>query len=53
VIADYRGEIADPAALAARLDADPAISSHGLFPPSMVNEVLIGTGDVVSRFTLS
>jgi ribose 5-phosphate isomerase A len=47
VIADYRGEIGDPATLAARLDADPGISSHGLFPPGMVSEVLIGEGDKV------
>ena len=40
VIADYRGEIGDPAALAARLEADPGIAAHGLFPPSMVSEVL-------------
>jgi ribose 5-phosphate isomerase A len=51
VIADYRGEIGDPAALAARLDADPGISSHGLFPPAMVSEVLVGTGDAVERLT--
>lgn len=49
VIADYRGEIGDPAALAARLDADPGVSSHGLFPPAMVSEVLIGAGDAVER----
>jgi ribose 5-phosphate isomerase A len=53
VIADYRGEIGDPAALAARLDADPGISSHGLFPPDMVSEVLVGAGDAVDRFTLN
>jgi ribose 5-phosphate isomerase A len=53
VIADYRGEIADPATLAARLDADPGISSHGLFPPDMVSEVLVGAGDAVSRLTLN
>lgn len=53
VIADYRGEIDDPAALAIRFDADPGISSHGLFPPSMVSEVLIGTGGSVKRSTPS
>ncbi len=53
VIADYRGELDDPAALAARLEADPGISSHGLFPPSMVSEVLVGTGDAVSHNTLN
>jgi len=51
VIADYRGEIGDPAGLAARLDADPGISSHGLFPPDMVSEVLVGAGDAVNRLT--
>ena len=53
VIADYRGEIGDPAGLAARLDADPGITSHGLFPPAMVSEVLVGAGDAVDRLTLS
>ena len=48
-IADYRGEIGDPAALAARLDADPGVSSHGLFPPAMVSEVLVGKGATVER----
>jgi ribose 5-phosphate isomerase A len=52
VIADYRGEIGDPSALAARLDADPGVSSHGLFPPSMVSEVLIGRGDSVDELAL-
>lgn len=53
LIADYRGEVGDPAALAARLEADPGISSHGLFPPAMVSEVLVGAGDAVNRSTLS
>lgn len=51
VIADYNGEIGDPAALAARLEADPGISSHGLFPPSLVSEILIGDDGTVSRRT--
>jgi ribose 5-phosphate isomerase A len=49
VIADYRGEIGDPAALAARLEADPGVAAHGLFPPSMVSELLIGRGNGVER----
>jgi ribose 5-phosphate isomerase A len=54
VIADYRGaELGDPAALAARLEADPGIAAHGLFPPDMVSEVLVGTGGAVDRITLS
>jgi len=52
VIADYRGEIGDPGTLAGRLEADPGISSHGLFPPSMVSEVLVGEGGAVDRLTL-
>jgi ribose 5-phosphate isomerase A len=52
-IADYRGAIADPAELAARLEADPGVASHGLFPPDMVSEVLVGTGGAVDRLTLS
>jgi ribose 5-phosphate isomerase A len=47
VIADLEGPIEDPAALAARLDATPGVVAHGLFPPSMVSEVLIGRGDDV------
>lgn len=53
VIADYRGQIGDPATLAARLEADPGISSHGLFPPDMVSDVLVGAGDAVNRLTLN
>ena len=51
VIADYRGEIGDPAALAARLEADAGVAAHGLFPPEMVTEVLVGAEGTVSRFT--
>jgi ribose 5-phosphate isomerase A len=52
-IADYRGAIADPGELAARLEADPGVAAHGLFPPDMVSEVLVGTGGAVDRLTLS
>ena len=53
VIADYSGEIGDPAALAARLEADPGIAAHGLFPPDMVSAVLVGTGGAVEQLTLT
>jgi ribose 5-phosphate isomerase A len=53
VIADYGGEIDDPAALAARLEADPGVAAHGLFPPDMVSAVLVGAGGTVERLTLS
>jgi ribose 5-phosphate isomerase A len=51
VIADYRGAIGDPAALAARLEADPGVAAHGLFPPDMVTMVLVGDGATVERLT--
>ena len=47
VLADYQGEVADLAELAARFGATPGIVEHGLFPPSMVWRVLIGRGDQV------
>lgn len=49
VIADYRGPIGDPAALAARLEADPGVAAHGLFPPSLVHDVLIAKGGAVDH----
>jgi ribose 5-phosphate isomerase A len=51
-IADYRGAIADPAELAARLEADPGVAAHGLFPPTMVSDLFIGRGDSVERPSL-
>ena len=54
VIADYRGPgLDDPAALAARLEADPGVAAHGLFPPDMVSEVFVAQGDAVDRMTFS
>ena len=47
VLADYAGRVDDPAALAARLDLVPGVVSHGLFPPSMVDTVLVARGDGV------
>jgi ribose 5-phosphate isomerase A len=52
-IADYRGAIGDPAELASRLEADPGVAAHGLFPPDMVGEVLVGAGSAVDRLTLN
>jgi ribose 5-phosphate isomerase A len=51
-IADFRGPIGDPSALAARLEADPGVASHGLFPPGMVSEVFIGRGEEVERSSI-
>jgi ribose 5-phosphate isomerase A len=49
LIADYRGEVGDPADLAGRLAAIPGVVDHGLFPPEMVSEALIGRGEEVER----
>src|SRR5215210_5386859 len=49
VIADYEGEVGDPAELATRLAAIPGVVDHGLFPAGMVSAVLIGRGDSVER----
>jgi ribose 5-phosphate isomerase A len=42
VIADYLGEVGDPRALAARLSAEPGVVEHGLFPPELVSDVIVG-----------
>jgi ribose 5-phosphate isomerase A len=49
LIADYLGPVGDPAALAARLAATPGVVEHGLFPPELVAEVLVGRGGAVER----
>jgi ribose 5-phosphate isomerase A len=49
VIADYDGEIDDPAELAARLEADPGVAAHGLFPPDLVSDLLIARGAEVEH----
>jgi ribose 5-phosphate isomerase A len=40
VIADYLGEVADPAALGAHLCSTPGVVDHGLFPRALVTSVL-------------
>jgi ribose 5-phosphate isomerase A len=52
VIADYRGEVGDPAELAAWLDSVPGVVAHGLFPGAMVTDVLVARGDEVERLAL-
>jgi ribose 5-phosphate isomerase A len=42
LIADWNAELTDPAELAARLSAEPGVIEHGLFPGSMVSDVVIG-----------
>ncbi len=42
LIADYGGAVTDPAGLAGWLAAMPGVVDHGLFPPSLVSDVIIG-----------
>jgi ribose 5-phosphate isomerase A len=51
VIADYQGDASDPVNLAAWLGSVPGVVEHGLFPPSMTSEILVGRGDAVERLT--
>jgi ribose 5-phosphate isomerase A len=43
VIADFTGAVEDPSVLAARLSATPGVVEHGLFPPELVTDVLVGS----------
>ena len=49
VIADFVGDVADPARLAAWFESTPGVVEHGLFPPEMVWSILVGRGDEVER----
>ena len=49
LIADYLCEIVDPSELSARLSATPGVVEHGLFPPSLVSDVLVAWGSRVDR----
>jgi ribose 5-phosphate isomerase A len=52
LIADYSGPgLDDPATLAARLEADPGVAAQGLFPPGLVRDLFIATGDEVAHTT--
>jgi ribose 5-phosphate isomerase A len=44
-LVDYLGDLADPVALAAELASVPGVVEHGLFPPELVTEVLVGGAD--------
>jgi ribose 5-phosphate isomerase A len=44
LIAEYLGPVDDPEALAARLSATPGVVEHGLFPPDMVDDVVVARG---------
>lgn len=52
VIADYVGEFGDPAVEAARLSAVPGLVDHGLFPPSMVADIIVARGTEIEHRVL-
>jgi ribose 5-phosphate isomerase A len=49
VIADFIGDIGDPAVLSARFETTPGVVEHGLFPPGMVATIFVGRGQSVER----
>src|SRR4051794_22237237 len=50
VIADFYGDFDEPAALAARLEADAGVAAHGFFGAELVSDVIVGTaGGVEAR----
>jgi ribose 5-phosphate isomerase A len=52
VIADYTAEFDDPAHLAARLSTTVGVIEHGLFPPELVADVVVGRGDEIEHRSL-
>jgi ribose 5-phosphate isomerase A len=49
LLGDWLDPFDDPAALAARLDGTPGVVDHGLFPPQLVSDVLVGRDEAVER----
>jgi ribose 5-phosphate isomerase A len=52
LIADYLGPVGNPTLLSARLSATAGVVEHGLFPPTLVAEILVGRGSSVERLAL-
>lgn len=52
VIADYLAEFEDPAELAGRLATTVGVIEHGLFPPSLVSQVIVGRGEQTETWDL-
>jgi ribose 5-phosphate isomerase A len=52
VLADYHGELADPASTAEWLATIPGVVEHGLFAPALVDEVIVGRDGGVERLVL-
>ncbi len=52
MIADYTAAFDDPRELADRLSAEPGVVAHGLFPPELVSDVVVATGESVEVRTV-
>jgi ribose 5-phosphate isomerase A len=52
-IADFRGEIGDRHLLSDRLSTTPGVVEHGLFPPELVDRVLVGRQNTVETMVIS
>jgi ribose 5-phosphate isomerase A len=52
VIADYLTPFSDRGAVAATLDGTPGVIGHGIFPPSLCADVLIGRAGEVEHIVL-
>lgn len=53
LIADYGGPVGDPGDLAARFADTPGVVEHGLFPPRLVSDVLVGRGEAAEPLELA
>jgi ribose 5-phosphate isomerase A len=51
VLADWRGPVADPRSLSTLFSRTPGVVEHGLFPPELVSDVLVGREDAVERIS--
>jgi ribose 5-phosphate isomerase A len=49
VLADWLEPFDDPAGLATLLGGTPGVVDHGLFPPDLASEILVGRGETVER----
>jgi ribose 5-phosphate isomerase A len=51
ILADWRGPVGDPRSLSTLFSRNPGIVEHGLFPPELVSDVLVGRGEAVERIS--
>ncbi len=52
VICDYLGPVGDPRALARKVRGVLGVVEHGLFPPELVSEIVVGRGASAERLDL-